>query len=113
MSESAISNRQLAIGGSWKDSRASSSATRLSPVGLSIVPTELLPIAHCLLPIARSRAAIPCTVTHPDTSVTTLPLVESGLIVVSKANGRWAKTAAGCGFGRDGHCSFQGGMCIQ
>ena len=71
------------------------------------------PNAECRVPNAALRAAIPCTVTHPYTSVTTLPLVESGLIVVGRAIGRWAKTAASRGFARAAHCSFHGGMCIQ
>lgn len=69
--------------------------------------------AECRVPNAALRAAIPCTVTLPDTSVTTLPLVESGLIIVGKASGRRAETAADCGFVLAAHCSFNGGMCIQ
>ena len=69
--------------------------------------------AECRVPNAALRAAISCTVTHPDTSVTTLPLVESGLIIVGKANGRWVETAANRDFGLAAHCSFKGGMCIQ
>ena len=69
--------------------------------------------ADCRLWIAASPSAIPCTVTHPYTSVTTLPLVESGLIIVGRAFSRWAETAANRGFGVAAHCSFKGGMCIQ
>ena len=57
--------------------------------------------------------AISCIVTPRDTSVTTLALVESGLIIVGKANCRLAKTAVNRGFAWIAHCSFQGGMCIQ
>ena len=63
--------------------------------------------------IAALPAAIPCTVMHSRTSVTTLPLVESGLIIVGKGIGRWGKTAASRGSARAPHCSFQGGICIQ
>jgi|SRR5690348_9172885 hypothetical protein len=69
--------------------------------------------ADCRLLIAASRTAIRCTVTRPDTSVTILRLAESGLIIVGRAIGRWAKTAANRGFAWVAHCSFKGGMCIQ
>ena len=72
----------------------------------------ILPNAGCRLPVAI-LCAIPCTVTHSRTSVTTLALAESDLIIVGKANGRWSKTAAVRGFARAAHCSFQGGVCIQ
>lgn|GEM_PF-2590157 len=113
MSRAATGNRQLATGGAWKDSQASFGANGSSVQQVSIAQSGVSPIAYCLLPIARSCAAIPCTVTPRQTSVTTLPLVESGLIIVGRAIGRLAKTAANCGLARSAHCSFQGGMCIQ
>jgi hypothetical protein len=70
------------------------------------------PNAECRMPSAI-LCAIACTVMHPDTSVTTLALVESGLIIVGRAIGRWAETPASRGFARAAHCSFEGGMCIQ
>jgi|SRR5579884_2358198 len=69
--------------------------------------------AECQLLIAAFPDAIPCTVTRPDTSVTTLPLVGSGLIIVGRGIGRWAETAASRGFARGTHCSFKGVICIQ
>lgn len=114
MSEAVISNRQLAIGQRWEDLRVSSIFMGRSRNGnRTIHHAQVLPIAYCLLPIARSRTAIPCTVTHLYTSVTTLPLVESGLIIVGRAIGRWAETVANRGFGLAAHCSFHEGMCIQ
>jgi hypothetical protein len=110
MSEAALGNRQSAIGKTrWTglvfEHRRHAFALSLREVGG-------WPNAECRMPSAI-LCAISCTVTHPDTSVTTLPLVESGLIIVGKANCRWAETAANRGFALAAHCSFQGGMCIQ
>ena len=105
---SEISNQQSAV------SNQRFQAQRM-PVSGSKDDWELSPLlnADCRLLIGALPNAIPCTVTHPDTSVTTLALVESGLIIVGRAIGRWAKTAASRGFAEAGHCSFEGGMCIQ
>ena len=102
------SNQQSAV------SKQRSLARRM-PVGSAEDDRDLSPLlnADCRVPNAALCAAIPCTVTHPYTSVTTLALVESGLIIVGRASGRWAETAAGRGFVPAAHCSFKGGTCIQ
>ena len=105
---SEISNQQSAVSNQRPQ-------TQRMPVGCAEDHWDLSPLlnADCRLLIAGLPNAIPCTVTHPYTSVTTLALVESGLIIVGRANGRWAETAANRGLARAAHCSFQGGMCIQ
>src|SRR5581483_4761479 len=105
MSETALGTRHSAFGAPGSNGflqkvrRCSAS---------SVGAPSAWPTAECRVPDAALRAAIPCTVTHPNTSVTTLPLVESGLIIVGKANCRWAETAANRGLGLAAHCSFKG-----
>lgn len=110
MSRAAIGIRQSAFG-----------TTGLRPAGFgNVIRIDFRHSGHSgYLPRAEGRmlnallCAISCIVTPRQTSVTTLPLVESGLIIVGKATGRWAKVAASRGFARDAHCSFEGGTCIQ
>jgi hypothetical protein len=110
MSELAFGIRHSAFG-----KTGSKAAVALNELWRS---ASLVPEA-CAWPNAERRmpsailCAIPCTVMHSRTSVTTLPLVESGLIIVGRAIGRWAKTVVNRGFARAAHCSFHGGMCIQ
>ena len=106
MNESALSSPYAALEQKWNCGQNRQSA-RLVNQNVVSLTTE------CRLPNAALYAAIPCTVTHPGTSVTTPALVESGLIIVSRASGRWAETAAGRGFAGIVHCSFAGGLCIQ
>jgi|SRR5690349_4858279 len=111
MSETALGTRHSAFGKT--DSKAAVLQNQLLRSASLVQEAGSRPNAECRVPSAALCAAISCTVTHPDTSVTTLPLVESGLIIVGKANCRWAETAANRGFRLAGHCSFQGGVCIQ
>jgi hypothetical protein len=106
MSEAAIGNRQLAIGG-----RISARASRT--LGPTTTSSSFLPIAHCQLPTAH--VATCCTVTFPLTSVTQLGLADSVLIGVGKLDlgclpgllARWILGSEAL------HCSFGGGTCIQ
>ncbi len=75
------------------------------------------PGADCRMPKASLRAPSSFTVTRKVTSVTTLPLVESDLIGVSRLAFRQAirrrLLAANSGFGGALRRSFQGGARIQ
>jgi hypothetical protein len=110
MSEAAIGNWQAAIGKTRGTGLVFEHRRRA--FALSFREVGGWPTAECRMSSAI-LCAIPCTVTPRQTSVTTLALVESGLIIVGRANCRWAETAANRGFGLAAHCSFQGDMCIQ
>jgi hypothetical protein len=71
------------------------------------------PNAPCRMTKAALGAAIPCTVMLVETSVTTLALVESGLIIIGRALDQWTERRVSRGFARVAHCSFEGYMCIQ
>jgi hypothetical protein len=111
MSKAAFGTRHSAFGKT--DSKAAVLQNQVLRSASLVHEAGSRPSAECRVPNAGFLTAILCTVTHADTSVTTLPLVESGLIIVGRANCRWAETAANRGFGLAAHCSFQGDMCIQ
>ena len=110
MSETAVGSRHSAVGNI--DSKPAVVQNELWRSASLIPEAGSWPSAECRGPSAL-LCAISCTVTLRETSVTTLPLVEGGLIIVGKAIRRWTEVVPSRGFARAAHCSFQGGMCIQ
>jgi len=121
MSEAAVVNRQLALGG-----LVGLLLVLIHAIGSGFLATcrkeksgtnSLSPIAYSRLPIASPDVAISFTVTGQVTSVTHPGLAESVLIDVSELDlGQRQGGLASRGCGRGGepvYRSFRGGACIQ